>query len=152
MNVMKKKLGKKGGFTLVEMLIVVAIIAILIAISIPLVNSALEKARDATDDANYRSAVALGTIEYLTNQGKADGYYWYIAGGSGNTQGTLSTKSETKVAKVTGAYESKCTKADGTEGDTKTSSGKYILVHINSKATSDTEIVTVTWDDGTAGG
>ena len=36
MNNLKAKLKKQGGFTLIEMLIVVAIIAILIAVSIPL--------------------------------------------------------------------------------------------------------------------
>ena len=40
---------KPEGFTLIEMLIVVAIIAILVAISIPLVSSSLDKARIATD-------------------------------------------------------------------------------------------------------
>ena len=67
MNAMKKKLSKVGGFTLVEMLIVVAIIAILIAISIPLVRNALEKSRHAVDEANLRDAISLGNIEYLTN-------------------------------------------------------------------------------------
>ncbi len=46
------KLKKQGGFTLVEMLIVVASIAILIAISIPMVTSSLDEAKKATDDAN----------------------------------------------------------------------------------------------------
>ena len=65
MNIMRKKLGKNGGFTLVEMLIVVAIIAILIAVSIPLVTDALEKARDATDLANERAAKAAASLVYL---------------------------------------------------------------------------------------
>ena len=65
MNNLKRKLSKTGGFTLVEMLIVVAIIAILIAVSIPLVNSALEKARDATDQANERSAKAEAVLLYM---------------------------------------------------------------------------------------
>ena len=60
-----KKLNKKGGFTLVEMLIVLAIIAILIAVSIPLINSSLEKAREATDAANVRAAKAEGAIVFL---------------------------------------------------------------------------------------
>ena len=42
-----KKLNKKHGFTLAELLIVVAIIAVLVAISIPIFTSQLEKSRDA---------------------------------------------------------------------------------------------------------
>ena len=53
---MKKNNNK--GFTLMEMLIVVAIIAILIAIAIPTFSGALEKAREATDMANLRAAYA----------------------------------------------------------------------------------------------
>lgn len=61
-----KKLHHRKGFTLVEMLIVVAITAILIAVSIPLVSSALERARCATDAANERAAKAAMTIFCLS--------------------------------------------------------------------------------------
>lgn len=46
------------GFTLAELLIVVAIIGVLVAISIPIFSKQLEKARDATSVANIRSAYA----------------------------------------------------------------------------------------------
>ena len=45
MNGLREKFRNKKGFTLVEMLIVVAIIAILVAVSIPMIGSALEGAR-----------------------------------------------------------------------------------------------------------
>ena len=55
----------KNGFTLMEMLIVIAIIAVLIAVAIPVFASQLEKAREATDLANVRSAYAKVSTEAL---------------------------------------------------------------------------------------
>ena len=43
---------KNKGFTLAELLIVVAIIAVLTAIAIPVFTTQLEKSREATDVAN----------------------------------------------------------------------------------------------------
>ena len=51
---MRRKDNK--GFTLAELLIVVAIIGVLVAISIPIFSKQLEKSRDATSVANLRSA------------------------------------------------------------------------------------------------
>lgn len=65
-----KKQGKKG-FTLMELLIVVAIIAVLVAIAIPLFTQQLEKAREATDEANIRSAYAACSTAVLT-EGTSD--------------------------------------------------------------------------------
>lgn len=70
---LRNKLNKKGGFTLVEMLIVVAIIAILVAVSIPLITGALERTRQATDAANERAAKAEASILYLSNELDAGG-------------------------------------------------------------------------------
>ena len=62
---MFKKLNKKG-FTLAELLVVVAIIGVLVAISIPIFTSQLEKARDAVSVANLRAAYAEASTQYLT--------------------------------------------------------------------------------------
>ena len=68
---MKKKLNKKG-FTLAELLIVVAIIAVLTAIAIPVFNTQLEKSREATDLANVRAAYAEMVTAYLEWDGTSD--------------------------------------------------------------------------------
>ncbi|MBQ9492144.1 MAG: prepilin-type N-terminal cleavage/methylation domain-containing protein, partial [Oscillibacter sp.] len=52
------KKWNKGGFTLAELLIVVAIIAILVAIGIPAFSTAMERSREAVDLANMRAAYA----------------------------------------------------------------------------------------------
>ena len=62
---LQAKLNSKKGFTLVELLIVVAIIAILVAVSIPMVGGSLNKARVATDQANERAARAVVMTSYL---------------------------------------------------------------------------------------
>ena len=61
----------KNGFTLMEMLIVIAIIAVLIAVAIPVFASQLEKAREATDLANVRSAYAQVSTEALLGDPEA---------------------------------------------------------------------------------
>lgn len=63
-----KKIKNTKGFTLMEMLIVVAIIAILIAIAIPTFTKQLEKAREATDIANIRSAYSEAMVKYLNDE------------------------------------------------------------------------------------
>ncbi len=63
-----RKMKNSKGFTLMEMLIVVAIIAVLVAVMIPTMTSALEKSREAADLANTRSAYAQLLVAGLTEE------------------------------------------------------------------------------------
>ena len=60
----RKTRGK--GFTLAELLIVVAIIAVLVAISSPIFTSQLHKARVATDWANLRAYYAEIQADFIS--------------------------------------------------------------------------------------
>ena len=66
------KLKDKKGFTLAELLIVVAIIAVLVGISIPVFTAQLEKAKEGKDLANLRAAYAECSVKVLDGN---KGYY-----------------------------------------------------------------------------
>lgn len=57
---------RNRGFTLMEMLIVVAIIAVLAAIAIPVFNGSLHKTKVAADMANVRAYYAELQTQYIT--------------------------------------------------------------------------------------
>lgn len=63
---MKRKIKSAKGFTLAELLIVVAIIAVLVAIGIPIFTSQLEKSREAVDLSDVRSAYAEVMMAAIT--------------------------------------------------------------------------------------
>lgn len=69
MNNLLRRKSDKRGFTLAELLVVVAIIAVMVAISIPIFTAQLDKAKEATDDANERAAKAAAVVEYLSGDG-----------------------------------------------------------------------------------
>lgn len=74
-----KKMNKKG-FTLIEMLVVIAIIAILVAIIIPTVSNATTKAKEATDVANIRSLVAEYQIATMGTTAQKDAAFAKLTG------------------------------------------------------------------------
>lgn len=78
-NLLKKFRENKKGFTLAELLVVVAIVGILVAISIPVFTAQLGKARQATNNANLRAAKAAAVSAYLTDDDKTTkgGIYEY---------------------------------------------------------------------------
>ncbi|MGN0038187.1 MAG: prepilin-type N-terminal cleavage/methylation domain-containing protein [Coriobacteriales bacterium] len=64
----------KRGFTVAELLVVVAIIAVLVAVAIPIFSSQVEKSREATDLANVRSAYGQVMNAAILNDTGSDLY------------------------------------------------------------------------------
>ena len=58
--------NKCNGFTLAELMIVVTIIGVLVAVTIPVFSRQLEKSREATDLANVRAKYAEVKAEAMT--------------------------------------------------------------------------------------
>ena len=76
---MRRSGQKERGFTLAELLIVVAIIAVLTAESVPMFNNQLNKAKIAADQANVRSAKAAAVAQYLGDMRSDEAMYYYDA-------------------------------------------------------------------------
>ena len=93
---MLKKFTNKKGFTLMEMLIVVAIIAVLIAIAIPTFASQLNKAKESTDLANIRAGYAAAQIEALTVDSATERVLYLQPDGSVNKEKTNAYKCKGK--------------------------------------------------------
>lgn len=83
----------RGGFTLAELLIVVAIVAVLVAIAVPVFSGSLKSAEDAVDTANQRSVMseALATYqlaETADKAGLATQYFYFDDKGNEVTDAT----------------------------------------------------------------
>ena len=75
-----RNIGRKDkGFTLAELLIVVAIIGVLVAIAIPIFSGQLEKSREAVDAANIRSQYAEVISDALLDGTSVNGKVKYGA-------------------------------------------------------------------------
>jgi prepilin-type N-terminal cleavage/methylation domain-containing protein len=73
----KSHVGQRAGFTMLELLVVVGIIAVLIAIIIPAVGAAKRTTRTAICASNLRQ-LGLHTNNFLIdNRGKMFNYVWY---------------------------------------------------------------------------
>lgn len=100
---------KNKGFTLAELLIVVAIIAILVAISLPLFSSQIAKANLQADQTHVSAAKASAVAEYLDTNSHDTITYYFDAGiamaNKNNSEGIVGYGKSTKepYKKQTGA-------------------------------------------------
>lgn len=71
----KNKKDNEKGFTLAELLVVVAIIAILVAVSIPVFTGKVEASKETTDVANMRASKAVAANAFY-NEEYLDSTVW----------------------------------------------------------------------------
>ena len=108
---LKKFREDKKGFTLAELLVVVAIVAILVAISVPIFTAQLAKAQKATNQANMRAAKVAAVAQYMTSgkDGKIT-YYKYNL-----DDGTVTETDKDPSAATNGYKELEISNASGSE-------------------------------------
>lgn len=142
MNTLKKRKSGKKGFTLMEMLIVVAIIGILVAIMIPTFSNALTKARISADVANLRSYYSDTMTKYMLGaDSSSKTLSTYVTGVTLNGSGEATEQTTVTIDGVTytlqaGKYD---IAVDDTEGKltityNPTNSSKYNSVKIPGQA------------------
>lgn len=95
---------ERKGFTLAELLIVVAIIGVLVAISIPILNVQLEKSREAHDIYTMRAVAAIAVDYYYQGADTPKGAaalglkFWNEGEAYANASGVYNPETGTFVA------------------------------------------------------
>lgn len=148
-----KKMNKKG-FTLAELLIVIAIIAILIAIAIPAFSGALDEAKLQTDHANIRSAYGmaqtaklLGTLDITasgttTTQSVAAGTYYFKKDGTLGADADVADAYETQAKHLKTKEACKSSAVCQAKATTELTPKKKIAIVITADADGNFTIVT----------
>ena len=141
-SLFKKVRGNKKGFTLAELLVVVAIVGILVAISIPVFTSQLAKARKATNQANMRAAKAAAVAQYLTDNedGKEAVYYDYDLEKGIATKGTADSTltataiedavSDKRYTAIQVSVKAADISTDGNTGNTTVESEGDVVIYV----------------------
>ena len=103
-----KKLNNKKGFTIVELVIVIAVIGILAAVLIPTFSNVIKSAKDSADHQNAKNAYTQYLTEVVDGRPNADrmdtfnfciksGDYYFLV-----TEGVLSKEGTAECSKTAG--------------------------------------------------
>ena len=143
-NLFKKFRENKKGFTLAELLLVVAIVGILVAISIPVFTAQISKARMATNLANLRAAKAAAVAEYLTSEAEGEKIYNYdIASG----QAKLAKDDTANGGKQVGTTERSLDPQEADQANYKSDKFSKISVKVTTATTKDGTSAVVVYGD-----
>ena len=123
----------RKGFTLAELLIVVAIIAVLVAIAVPLFVGSLNKAQQARDDANIRAVRGAAVVYLLENSGDETLWSEDAKEHGWDVKAEITSKGDIKSVEVTPlSQETKITESTcKTSTDTANNAGGFtVTLHI----------------------
>lgn len=115
MKNIKLNTSRKAGFSLVEMLVVIAIIGIIAAIAIPNIGNLNDSARDAAAKRNAQ------TVASVLNAAIAAG-----VDTTGWTTANLLDKAQTGVSPLDGAFQGKTFTSGPIDDDEETKVGSYL--------------------------
>lgn len=129
---MFKFMKSKKGFTLVELMIVVVIMAILVAVAVPIFSAVTKNARTKTCLANQREiqsqlnnaemsdiiTLAAGDAYTLTTSDKADSGTWACTAGTDNSEAIAKLFQEAPYCPVENGVINVTIEASGIGGET----------------------------------
>ena len=120
-----KKATNKKGFTIVELVIVIAVIAILAAVLIPTFSSVIKKAKKSSAQQKARNALTVVIAEKTDDEGSVASKTYYFKVGDFIFSADVGSGADAKLADVkqlpTGAAKTTDTDLTGNEDLTKLS-------------------------------